>query len=170
MARFRFNLEGVLKRRKHIEQEQQRRMADLLRQMESLRDQVKEIEQSINGNTEDLRTSRLTGKLDLSYLAAHRRFVAGMRAKAMALVQKMARLQGQIEQARAELAQAAVQYKIMEKLKEKQFARWQEQISQKELAALDEVAMQMSYVRIAQGRDEELRLADAGQQAQRIES
>jgi flagellar protein FliJ len=144
VAKFRFSLEGVLKHRLHVEQEKQRALAVLQGQMTALKQELAGIEETVKQSTEDLRGHRLTGALDMGFLAAHRRFVLGMQSKAMEVVQKMARLQAQVEEAQRVLAEAAKQRKIMEKLKEKQFERWREELGRKELAALDEVGMQIA--------------------------
>ncbi len=144
MARFRFNLEGVLKHRLYVEREKQRALAELQGQMAALRAELAEIDNTVRQSTEDLRNSHLTGRLNMGFLAAHRRFVAGMQSKAMDVVQKMARLQVQVEEAQRALADAARNRKIMEKLREKQFERWRAEQAKKEAAALDEVGMQLS--------------------------
>jgi flagellar FliJ protein len=145
VAKFRFSLEGVLKHRLHVEQERQRALAVLQGRMTALKQELARIEQTVKQSTDDLRGSRLTGALDMAFLAAHRRFVLGMQSKAVAVVQDMARLQVQVDEAQRLAAEAAKQRKIIEKLKEKQLQRWRQEQSQRELAALDEIGMQLAF-------------------------
>ncbi len=140
---FTFSLAAVLKHRLHLEREKMRAVAEVQAKMNGLKAELAGIEQTVRSSTEDLRGSHLAGRLDMSFIAAHRRFSAAMNAKAMNLVQQMARVQVQVEQAQRELAEAAKERKIMEKLRERQFERWREETSKKETAALDEIGMQM---------------------------
>jgi flagellar FliJ protein len=145
MPKFKFQLEGVLRQRKQVERQRQRELAIVQAEMNQLTAQLKELESSTQAATQDLRTNRLTGKLDMSFIAAHRRFMLGVQRQGMALVQKMSIVQQKIEAARLQLFEAAKGRKIIEKLREKQLDRWKQEVSRKELAELDEVSMQLSY-------------------------
>lgn len=149
MAGFRFKLEGVLRHRKHVEREHQRAVSELLARMAQMQQELQEIDRTVADSTEHLRGSHLTGSIDLTYLTAHRRFVAAQRMRAAELVQRMARLQQQIDQARQALAEAAKQRKIIEKLREKRLARWRADQQRAEMAQLDEVGMQLSFASLA---------------------
>lgn len=148
MAVFQFNLQGVLRHREHIEQQHQRAVGELLAQMAAMQTELQSLNHTVSDSTEQLRTSHLTGSINLGYLTAHRRFMLATRAKAAELMQQMSRLQQQIDQARQLLSEAARQRKIIEKLKEKQFDRWRDDQQRKELAALDEIGMQLSYANL----------------------
>jgi flagellar export protein FliJ len=50
-----------------------------------------------------------------------------------------------VDEARAQLAEAAKQRKIIEKLREQQFERWKADQAKRELAQLDEIGMQLAY-------------------------
>lgn len=149
MAVFQFNLQGVLRHREHIEQQHQRAVGELLAQMAAMQAELQSLNDTVSDSTEQLRTSHLTGSINLGYLTAHRRFMLATRAKAAELMQQMSRLQQQIDQARQLLSEAARQRKIIEKLKEKQFDRWRDDQQRKELAALDEIGMQLSYANLS---------------------
>lgn len=152
MAKFRFNLEGVLKHRKFQEQQKQRSLSIVQGQMTVLKNELQALNDTVQKSTDDLRTNRLVGRLDMGFIAAHRRFLIGVSTKAGEIMQKIARLQVQVEAAQKELAEAAKQRKIIEKLRERQYERWKRELDAKELAALDEVGMQLSYGHV---RDEE---------------
>jgi flagellar protein FliJ len=145
MPRFKFQLEGVLRQRKQLERQRQRELAVVQAEMNQLTAQLKELETGTQAATQDLRSNRLTGVLDMSFIAAHRRFMLGVQRQGMALVQKMALVQQKIDAARLQLFEAAKGRKIIEKLREKQLERWKQEIGKKELAELDEVSMQLSY-------------------------
>jgi flagellar FliJ protein len=145
MAKFKFQLEGVLRQRKQLERLRQRELAVVQAELNQLTAQLKELESNTQSATQDLRINRLTGKLDMTFIAAHRRFMVSVQRQGMALVQKMSIVQKKIDEARLNLFEAAKGRKIIEKLREKQFERWKQELSRKELAELDEVSMQLSY-------------------------
>jgi len=145
MSAFRFQLEGVLRHRKNIERDRQRQVAVIQGQLNQLQGELRRLDQSVQEATGELRGGRLIGKLDMSYLAAHRRFIAAMQRKAMTVVQRMALLQRDLEESRKALGEAAKQRKVMEKLRERYFQRWQEAMNKKETEAMDEIGMQLSY-------------------------
>jgi len=145
MARFVFSLEAVLRQRKHVEEERQRAFAVVQAQMSTMQNELKAMGSEMQRALEDLRQNHLTGKIDLAFLAAHRRFTAAMQRKAVTLTQRIALFQRQVDEARAALAEAAKNRKAIEKLREKQFEQWRADLHRKELAELDEIGMQLAY-------------------------
>jgi flagellar protein FliJ len=139
MARFLFKLEGVLRHRLNIERQRQREHALLQSQMQQLQGQLRDLDQAMSSATADLRDNQLVGRLDMNFIAAHRRFMVAIRQQGSTLFQKMAALQKQVDQSRAALSQAAIQRKIMEKLREKQHQRWRAELERREAAELEEV-------------------------------
>jgi flagellar FliJ protein len=144
MAQFDFPLEGVLRHRRHVEQELQRDLAQLQQQIREAQDELRELNQSMQASLGDVRDNRLVGKLDLGFLAAHRRYVAAMQRKGMGMAQKMALIQRDVDKAQKALAEAAKQRKIIEKLREKQHERWKHEQNRKEAVELDEVSMRLA--------------------------
>ena len=144
MAQFRFKLEAVLKHRTAIEREKQRLYALALAAFKELEDQLKALNQTMNTANDDIRQNRLVGTLDIGFITAHRRFLLGMQRKAMELVAAMNKAQQEVDRTRQAMAEAAKGRKVLEKLRETQKQRWQEEVSRKEMIAADEVAMQLS--------------------------
>jgi len=152
MPRFKFQLEGVLEHRKNIEEEKQRALAMVFAEMQRLKIELSDLDQVARGAVADLRQNRLTGPLDMSFLAAHRRFTGSVQRKALAIAQKMALVQRQIEEARANLAEAAKQRKIIEKLRERQLERWQSQQHRQEMDELDDIGMQLAFRQLGESQ------------------
>ena len=144
MAQFRFKLEAVLKHRTAIEREKQRLYALALAAFKELEDQLKALNQTMQTANDDIRQNRLVGTLDIGFITAHRRFLLGMQRKAMELVAAMNKAQQEVDRTRLALAEAAKARKVLEKLRETQKHRWQEEVSRKEMIAADEVAMQLT--------------------------
>lgn len=145
MARFVFQLDGVLRHRERIEQERQRDLATAQAEMVRLEGELRGMQQDIQQSSADLRDHRLVGRLDMAYLAAHRRYMLGMNRKVIALAQTMAAQNQKVEQARAALAEASKQKKMIEKLRERQREQWSAGQARHEAGALDELTTQLSY-------------------------
>ena len=150
MAQFDFPLEGVLTHRKRVEEECQRNLARFSQQMREAQNALRELDQSMQGSVSDVRDNRLTGKLDLGFLAAYRRYVASVQRKGLVMAQKMALIQRDIESAKKALGEAAKQRKIIEKLRENQYAKWKTELARKEAADLDEISMRLAGWQMAE--------------------
>jgi hypothetical protein len=90
-------------------------------------------------------TNRLVGRLDMAYLAAHRRFALAHAAQGMAIVEQMARQQKKVDDAQRLLAEAAKERKILEKLRERHFERVRAGQLAKEAAQADEASTQWTH-------------------------
>ena len=145
MPRFLFTLETVLHHRERIEQERQRDLALVQSELSRLQSMVRGIEDEMQRSTSDVRDNHLIGRLNMAYLAAHRRYMLGMQRKGMDLVEKITTQQQKVTEARAALAEASKQKKILEKLRERQHAQWSADLARAEAGAADELATQMSY-------------------------
>ncbi|HEV8377223.1 MAG TPA: flagellar export protein FliJ [Tepidisphaeraceae bacterium] len=152
MPRFKFQLEGVLEHRKNLEEEKQRALAAILAEMQRLKNELADLDQTARTAISDLRQNRLTGHLDLTFLAAHRRFTGSIQRKAIAIAQKMALVLRQIDEARAALAEAAKQRKVIEKLRERQLERWQSQQHRQEMEELDDIGMQLAFRQLGESQ------------------
>ena len=124
MSKFVFKLAAVLRHRELTEEQRQRELAVQQAEMTRLEVELRRLNESVQSTTNDLRDNHLTGRLDMNFLAAHRRYTLAVQRQAMALVQKMAVQQRLVDDARRALAEAAKQRKILEKLKERRHERW----------------------------------------------
>src|SRR5688500_14358638 len=165
MAKFDFKLEGVLRHRKNAERERQRELALVQAQLTRIEKQLRELDQDVQQASGDLRQNRLVGRLDLNFLAAHRRFVGAMQKKGMTLIQRMAVFQKQVDAARKALVQAAIQRKAIEKLREKQQQRWQDEQNRKQAAEIDEIGTQLTCRRFLEEATEGLTTDDVTSEA-----
>src|SRR3954453_13820657 len=124
MPKFAFKLEGVLRQRKHVEQEKMRLLATALTHQSDCEAELQSLQESVGRTNDDLRQNHLTGVLDMSFLAAHRRYMIAMQRQAISIAQKIAAAQQRVTESRLALAEAAKQRKVMEKLREKHHERW----------------------------------------------
>jgi flagellar FliJ protein len=145
-------LQAVLRHRKAVEQEKLRDLAMAAARLKEAQDELAALDESMRATNDDVRRNRLTGRLDVGFIVAHRRYLLGMQRKALELAAKIAAAQKIVDTARAALAEAAKQRMVLEKLREKQETRWREEIERRELAQLDEVGMQMSVQEMMSGK------------------
>jgi flagellar FliJ protein len=153
MARFVFKLEAVLRQRKHVEQEKMRVLATCLKHQADCEAELARLNDNVRQTNDDLREHHLTGVLDMNFLAAHRRFMNAMQRQAISIAQKIAAAQQRVTAARADLAEAAKQRKVMEKLRETHFERWRKEQAAKEFRELDEIGVQLAVQGLADGGD-----------------
>jgi flagellar export protein FliJ len=143
MAKFVFSLEAVLTQR--LAEEQRRQLAFAAIDRERLR-----LEAEIRGHQGTIAFERWEmsrqlsaelGPVDLR--AARWQAHAALHATALAqqAVLKLAGLHRRLESARQELLIATTARKAVEKLREKQFAAWQDGLRRREAATLDELVV-----------------------------
>ena len=139
MRRFVFKLEGVLEQRKSAEQQRQRDLAEAQRQ-------ILVIEKELTAATEVEKSSAITlrGRIDPRVLATHVRFSQIMRQKLSKLREQLDAARKDLTVAHAALIEAAKQRKVLEKLQEKQQARFDEEQRRHEAAAQDDIARNMT--------------------------
>jgi flagellar FliJ protein len=153
MASFVFKLHALLRQRELVEQQCQREFAAA--QAEKVREEteLKRLDEVVRVAVADLRQNQLIGELDLSFLSAHRRFMFDMQRKGLIQLEKVDAATKKAAAVRLKLAEALKQKKIIEKLRERQLAAWNEALARKETAAMDEIAMQMSAMTMTEQWD-----------------
>ena len=161
MAQFRFNLEGLLRQRAVVEQQRQRELAEVQVIYTQAEAELRALDAEVNETSEDVKRNRLMGRLDLMFLAGHRRYMAAMQRKAIEIATRMAEIKLKVDAAQFALSLAARERKVLEKLRDKQFEAWRDEQSRKEAADLDEARMQLSYDNLL--ADEKARVAAARQ-------
>src|SRR5689334_16706194 len=145
MPKFVFPLEALLRQRLNVERERHRELALCQAEMVRLQQELRKLNDELQGSDADMKANRLTGALDVAFLAAHRRYSLAMQRKGQGLVQDMARQQKKVEDAQRLVAEAAKERKVIEKLREKQFERWKQEVGRKEQAQADEAGAQFGY-------------------------
>jgi len=149
MAKFVFKLDGVLRQRSNVEQQRKRELAVIQARMTALEAELRSVDATVRAAEEDLRTNRLIGVIDLAFLGAHRRFSLAMQRKAMGIAEKMAGVKLEVDKAKQKLAEASKRKKILEKLRERNYQRWREDLDRREQAEMDEIAMRLSYANLS---------------------
>ena len=143
-AKFVFRLEVLLEHRRMIEKEHQRKVAEIQGRINALIRQIQEAQELIHQQNRTLAREKLVGPLDLQYIAHEKRFVGNLHVRIVLMMQKVAATEQSLKAARAELLEAAKARKVLEKLKDKQFRRWLEDLEKKDAANMDEIGTQLA--------------------------
>jgi flagellar export protein FliJ len=161
MAKFRFELEAVLKQRRAVELEKQLVVATLEAQRLQIEDQIRGCQREIVREKEELRDQlqqeRSAGEgLGVAVDLRGVRFqaAAGLRlvAKAQHAVLQLAGVHKRLDAARLELLRATTHRKAVETLRERRLEAWRVEQNRKEAATLDELGVMRAA---RQSRDDE---------------
>jgi flagellar FliJ protein len=156
MARFRFALQRVLDRRLDEEEVKRRALALIERKRRELEDALRARQGEISAGRDAWR-AELVGSIDPASLRHHAAAGVGLFRKAQRTVLEIASLDKGIAKARAEAVEAARARRMLEILRERRLAAFNELESRREQTALDEIA--------ANGARAVARHADAGSHA-----
>lgn len=135
-----FKLQAVLKYRQSLEDQAQQILATSLQRQSDLKNQLQEKKQRLQRLDRELKIRQVDGltvaEMDLyeSQIQHHRRSIEDIQ-------NQLHRLDQQIDFERKELLHAARERQVMEKLKDKQEAEYQQELSRKERAMLDEISL-----------------------------
>lgn len=144
MPKFEFNLEAVLQQRTWVEREHQRQLGVVLARLAELEGELQRLDTTVKGSTAELREGRLTGPIDLAFLAAHRRFVLATERRAREIMQRMSLVTRQIEEARRLLVEASRARKVVEKLRERKLAEWKTGLIESEQEEMDDISSKLT--------------------------
>lgn len=139
MPRFTFKLEAVLEQRKSAERQRQRDVAAAQQALLKLQAEIDALAAMSRSSAAELRSSGLSA----AALAAHQRFILSMRHKGAALRQQQSAAERELSDAQAALTEAAKQRKVMEKLREREHAKWMEAERRRDAQEADDVARQI---------------------------
>jgi flagellar FliJ protein len=142
--RFKFPLEALLEHRQQIEKEHQRIVAKIQQDAQALVRDIQQAEARIVAENKTLTGEKLVGTLDMQYIALEKRFVGNLHMKIALTMQQLAAMEKKLAAARVELLAAARNRKVIDKLKEKQLARWRAEQDRKEADLLDELGTQLT--------------------------
>jgi len=121
--RFRFRFETMLKARRQREDQHKRIVGRRLREIAATREELARIRRLESDGIESVRAVQQAGRIDPHQAVSYRAWVAHLHRSALDVQTRMAGLEARLAQERADLAEAAKQRRILEKLKERQWER-----------------------------------------------
>lgn len=140
MAGFVFNLEPVLKARKHVERERQRTVATLESRRRQLETALRRQQDRIAGTKSALRDS-LVGAVQTANLRSHAASAMRLMRDANQLVLELAGVHQRLSAARDSLREAMKQRRAIELLRESRYEAWLAAERKADAAAVDELAV-----------------------------
>lgn len=137
---FTFRYEALLSYREHIKEQAEIELARVRRRVREARDALDLYRQSL-AKTNTSFESRLKTRISSGEIENHRDYLTGMGAKIKAQEREI-RKQEEIEKGKLEdLLTKTKQYKMIEKLKEKDYKKWQQKQLREEQNRMNEVAV-----------------------------
>lgn len=136
--RFTFRLETMLKIRRQREDRHKRIVAERLRQIVAVREQLISLDRQIMAETHAIRKGQKPGTIDLQQAIRHRNWLTHLHKAILDGQARLRFLEARLAQERAALAEAAKQRRILEKLKERQYLRYRQEEERTETKVADD--------------------------------
>ena len=140
MSTFRFRLATLLKLREKSRDERRRELADGLRALETLQGRIAEVDAQLNELKGVYGDAAKPGQVILDKLLNTQRFEAVLRAELNTYQEQTQLVQDEIQRRRNMLIEADREVRVLEKLREKQLARHEEEQTRQEMKVMDELA------------------------------
>ena len=156
MAKKKFRMETLLRIRENILNERRGELAKAYEAERIMETKRIETEGEVAATVENGRAMMCSGQVDVQYLLGLRRHEAYLQAMLQEIARNMELVRQEIEVRRRAVIEANKEFKIIEKLKEKQEARAAAESQRRDTKQMDEIA----EVRAARGAREEA--ADVG--------
>lgn len=140
MKKFRYRLEPILKIRHHTEKQRQKDHAAALQQVYRQKEHLSELDTE-RERTFEFQRSQLEGPIRTHQLLAASRYLVRLKRDTMTGTELLKGLERETERKRLLLVQASKERKIYEKLRERQQAKFNQEVEQHDRKELDELAV-----------------------------
>jgi flagellar FliJ protein len=140
MAKFRFELESLLKARRLAEQARQRAVAAIEQDRMKLEQSLRDLQRQISDGKHAMQ-SGLVGLVQADQLRMHAASTMHTMRAAQRVVLELAGVHRRLDAARAALIEAAQHRRAVEILRERRYEQWKAQQDKLENDALDELAV-----------------------------
>jgi len=140
MKNYKFRLEPLLRLREQKEREKQRVVGSLAGEIAEQQRQALEMASAIRQEGEVLKEQHSRGEVDVKWMGHYLMYVSHMQHGIQKRIQTVGEIQKKLAAARLDLAEAAKEKKILEKLKEKQHKRFLSAWEHYERGRMDEMS------------------------------
>ena len=141
-GRFRFRLEVVRRIRRQAQDAQRRVVAESIRAAAAAEERINRLTQDLRHTIDLTREAQGAKALDLVPLRGHQFYSGWLQRQILESDRELAGRRAEVDRERARLAEATKKLKVVEKLREKQWARHMKEVHREEQAAFDEVGAQ----------------------------
>jgi len=145
MKKFKFRLQPVLKLRQQLEDQKKRVVGSLQTEIARQQQEALDMADQVKQQGQLLKQQFIQGKVDVRWISYYQSYVGTMYRSIAQKIDHVKETQTKLSGARAQLAQAAKETKILEKLKEKQNQRFGDHIHRLEKYQMDEMSTQIFY-------------------------
>lgn len=122
--RFVFRFETMLKIRRQREDEHKRIVADRVREIARVKDQMASLDRQIRDELAAIREGQSPGTIDMQQVVRHRHWLGRLHKAVLDSQARLRFLEARLAQERAALAEAAKQRRVLDKLKQRQWERY----------------------------------------------
>ncbi|MDR0337627.1 MAG: flagellar export protein FliJ [Planctomycetaceae bacterium] len=136
---FRFRLEPLITIRDNILKEKQGELAKAYEARRIVEEKLQELKHELRENIALGRQRLQTGTINIEFLLGTRRHEAYLNAQIEVVQKHLLQIDEEIERRRHAVLEANKELKIVEKLKEKRYDKYQKEEKQKETKLLDEM-------------------------------
>lgn len=154
--RFQFRLETVRKLRTQARDQQHRVVADAIHQASRIEERISLITKELRNSVEHTRLDRSSKSLDVFSLRENQLYRGWLHRKIMESDAELTQSKEVLDHERVKLQEATKQLKVIDKLRERQWNRYQTKQQREEQTLYDEAALQL-YQRRQQLQDQEVR-------------
>lgn len=137
--RFTFRFETMLRIRLQREDEQKRIVADRLREITEVQNHMISLDKQIRDELQSIRVGRQPGTIEMQQVIRHRQWLGCLHKGVLEAQAKMRFLEAELARERVDLAEAAKQRRILEKLKERQRDQYRNEQDRLESLAADDL-------------------------------
>lgn len=154
--RFRFRLDTVERLRRQVRDVQQRVVADAVQAVARVDIRKTRWINDLMGVLESGREVRRQGPMDVGSLRRHQLYRVWLHRMLDVTATELLDRNRELDDERSKLAEASKQLKVIEKLREKRWHRYQVEVKREEQSASDEAAVQMFSRRVSRSVSEVL--------------
>ena len=138
MATFHFNLQAELDKRRSVEDAAQQGLAKVLRENLILQTQLSEMRESVYSDRARL-AGALAGAVNVQQIQRHATHAGQVQLRSGQMVTRIAELDQQAAAARSRLAEASKRRKAIERLRDKQWAKWRAGQQRRQASELEDL-------------------------------
>jgi len=137
---YRFNLQVLLDYRKRIEEGLQIELSQIQRELKKEKQSLTAYQSEKRYYEEEL-VEREEKEINVSEALLYRDYLRGMRIRIKEQRDVVAKIKGDLDEKQNELLNATKKRKVLEKVKEKEWKRFKENIEKRERILIDEIGM-----------------------------
>ena len=153
MYGYTFRLERILNLKREIEDIRRRELSEAITALRREIERKEEIESEISEAVNEMRTGQKLGWNPLRYISAHR-YLSYLNAELQNQASRIKEAELEVNRRREKTVQAIKEPKIFEKLKDRDYRRFLEDLSKREVALLDMVTTNGYHRRSTQTPEE----------------